>query len=43
MLLCHQSVSLDVPVKGEQAISEVKSIYNGPTVWADELMEVPWG
>lgn len=43
MLLFHQNASLDVPVLRERAIHEVKSEYSGPTIWGNELMEIPWG
>ena len=43
MLLVHQSLPLEDPVAHTQAIAEVKQFYQGPVVWANEMMEVPWG
>ncbi len=43
MLLVHQSLSLEEPEAHTQAIGEVRSAYDGPTIWADEMTEVPWG
>ena len=43
LVLTHQSLSLDDPASKVQAIGEVKSIYAGPTIWGEELLEVPWG
>jgi ribonuclease BN (tRNA processing enzyme) len=42
LLLFHQS-TLDVPGRREQALIEVSSVYSGPIIWGNELMEVPWG
>ena len=43
MLLVHQNHNLDQPEQHTKAIREVGSRYSGTTIWADELMEVPWG
>ena len=43
MLLVHQSLSLEEPEAHTQAIGEVRSAYDGPTIWANEMTEVPWG
>jgi ribonuclease Z len=43
MLLNHQNLALEDPVRRTQAIGEVKQFYGGTVLWADELMEVPWG
>ncbi len=42
MVLTHQNPGLDDPVAKMEAIGEVKSIFKGPTVWGEELLEVPW-
>ncbi len=42
LVLVHQSPGVDEPVSRAHAIGEVKSIYPGPTVWAEELLEIPW-
>ena len=39
----HQSLPLEEPESKVQAIGEVRSIYKGPTIWGEELMEVRWG
>ena len=43
MLLVHQSLNLEEPEAHTQAIREVQSVYDGPTIWAEEMTEVPWG
>ena len=43
LVLCHQSLSLEEPESKVQAIAEVKSVFTGPTIWGEELLEVPWG
>ena len=43
MLLVHQSLTLEDPLAHTQAIGEVKSAYDGPIIWAEEMTEVPWG
>lgn len=43
MLLVHQSLELEEPEAHTQAIAEVSSVYGGPTIWAEEMTEVPWG
>ena len=43
MLMVHQNKNLDQPEQHTKAIHEVGSQYSGTTIWADELMEVPWG
>ena len=43
LLLCHQSPALDDPESRVQAIREIGSRYSGPTIWGEELMDVPWG
>ena len=42
VLLNHQNLTLEDPIKKTQAIHEVKQFYSGPVLWADELMEVPF-
>ena len=42
MLLVHQSLTLETPEAHTQAIREVQSAYEGPTIWAEEMTEVPW-
>lgn len=42
LVLHHQSPALDDPIAKMQAIGEVKSIFPGPTIWGEELLEVPW-
>ena len=42
VLLNHQNLTLEDPIKKTQAIHEVKQFYGGPVLWADELMEVPF-
>ena len=43
LVLTHQALSLEEPASMVQAIGEVRSIYTGPTIWGEELLEVPWG
>ena len=43
LVLCHQGLPLEEPESKVQAIGEVKSVFSGPTVWGEELLEVPWG
>ena len=43
LVLCHQSLSLEEPASKVQAIGEITSIFSGPTIWGEELLEVPWG
>ena len=43
MLLVHQSLSLEEPEAHTQAIGEVRSAYDGPIIWAEEMTEIPWG
>ena len=38
----HQRPEMDEPVRHAQALHEVKSVYDGPVIWGDELLEVPW-
>ena len=40
MVLIHQHVSLDDPVIKTKIIAEVKSIYDGPLIWGEELLEI---
>ena len=42
MVLVHQRPEMDEPVRHAQALHEVKSVYDGPVIWGDELLEVPW-
>jgi len=42
LALVHQSPELNDPVLKMEAIGQVKAIYTGPTVWGDELLEIPW-
>jgi ribonuclease Z len=42
LLLVHQTLGLDNPEAHTQAIAEVKSIYAGPTIWADEGTDLVW-
>ncbi len=43
LLLCHQNPALEDPESKVQAIGEVRSVFAGPTVWGEELLEVRWG
>ena len=43
LVLTHQALSLEGPASMVQAIGEVRSIYTGPMIWGEELLEVPWG
>ena len=43
MLLVHQSLELEAPESHTQAIGEVRSVYDGPIIWAEEMREIPWG
>lgn len=42
LALVHQVPAMDDPVMHAQAIHEVTSVYDGPVIWGDELLEVPW-
>ena len=42
LVLSHQTVWLEDPASKTQAIGEVMSIFSGPTIWGEELLEVPW-
>ena len=42
MVLTHQSLDLDDPADHARAIHQVASVYDGPIIWGEELLEVPW-
>jgi ribonuclease Z len=42
LALVHQIPAMDEPVMHAQALKEVTSVYEGPVIWGDELLEVPW-
>jgi len=42
LALVHQIPAMDEPVMHAQALHEVTSVYDGPVIWGDELLEVPW-
>ena len=42
LVINHQSVSLDPPEQTAEGIHEVKSAYDGPVVWARDMMVVDW-
>lgn len=43
MLLVHQALQMEHPEAHTEAIGEVRSVYDGPIIWAEEMSEVPWG
>ena len=43
MLLVHQALQMEHPEAHTEAIGEVRSVYTGPTIWAEEMTEIPWG
>ncbi|HAG55891.1 MAG TPA: hypothetical protein DCL17_05745, partial [Dehalococcoidia bacterium] len=43
LALVHQQAKMEEPVRKAQAIYEVKSLYDGPVVWGEQLLEIPWG
>ncbi len=42
LALVHQQGKMEEPVRKSQALFEVKSVYDGPVIWGEELLEVPW-
>ena len=42
LALVHQRPNMDEPVRHAQALREVTSVYDGPVIWGEELLEVPW-
>ncbi|MBT3996651.1 MAG: MBL fold metallo-hydrolase [Chloroflexi bacterium] len=42
LALVHQQGKMEEPVRKSQALFEVKSVFNGPVIWGEELLEVPW-
>ncbi len=42
LVLCHQGMRLEEPEVKVQAIGEVRTMYGGPTIWGEELLEIPW-
>ena len=42
LVINHQSPSLEAAEDTTQGIAEVKSVYDGPMVWAHDMMEVEW-
>jgi ribonuclease BN (tRNA processing enzyme) len=42
LVINHQSVTLDPPEEAAAGIHEVKSAYDGPVVWAHDMMEISW-
>jgi ribonuclease BN (tRNA processing enzyme) len=43
LALVHQQAKMEEPVRKAQAIYEVKSLYDGPVIWGEQLLEIPWG
>ena len=42
LVLVHQAANMEEPVRRSRAVHEVSSIYGGPVIWGEELLEVPW-
>lgn len=42
LALVHQQAKMEEPVRRSQALREVTSVYGGPVIWGEELLEVPW-
>ena len=42
LALVHQQAKMEEPVRRSQALREVTSVYCGPVIWGEELLEVSW-
>ena len=42
LVINHQSVTLDPPEETVAGIHEAQSVYDGPVVWARDMMDVDW-
>ena len=42
LALVHQRPTMEEPERRSQAIREITSIYDGPVIWGESLLEIPW-